>query len=118
MSLQNLEIVLEYFSDVYFFSLSIDKFDNIRFPPLILLKSFPQDVPEIVAPLYHTVDFRRMRSMVERCNENGVLNQEQTQEWWEFLEREETKEKTVQEAEVTVYSRDNGNMQTNEARCV
>lgn len=88
-----------------------DDYDVNRFPALVVLKSLPRELPELVMPLYSLVDLRRIRTMSERCLEKGIFSETEAHHWWQFLEREEGKEQRFQEAEQIVYCKENGNFE-------
>lgn len=92
------------------FCVKTDEFDRREWEPLVVLKSLPQGCPELVMPTYAAVDLKRIRSMINKCVENGVINEEpEGTQWTEFIGREEEKQKVVEDAEQIVYSKENGN---------
>ena len=65
------------------------QWDTCQYEPLILLKSMPRDVPELVKPDYRAIDLGKLNGMVNKCTEVGVFTEEEKKEWTEFLEKEE-----------------------------
>lgn len=46
--------------------------------------------------------------MATRSFENGVIDNDQATQWYEFLDGEDAKEMSLQEAKQVIYSRENG----------
>lgn len=74
--------------------------DRTKWEHIEVLKSLPEDCPEIVMPTYAVVDLKRIRSTVHKCIENGVMSEEcEGAQWNQFLDREEEKQKVIEFAE-------------------
>lgn len=84
--------------------------DGERYDPIVLLGDLPQGVPEIIKPNYDAVDFTRLRSMVNKCVNNGVFTNEEKQEWLHFLEEEERTASIYENVEEIVYDKDDGEL--------
>ena len=92
----------------FYLFLFIDEFDRAKWEPLTILTSTPVNVPELVMPDYQSVDFSRLKKMVERCQKAGVLNEEEVCQWSDYLDAEVSKENSLDGVEQTVYSKQNG----------
>ena len=79
--------------------------------PLFLLRDLPHGVPEIIKPNYEAVDFSRLKSMVDKCVNNGVFTNEEKKEWLNFLEEEEITASIYEDVEEIVYDKDDGKLQ-------
>ena len=79
------------------------QWDDDLYQPLILLKSIPQDIPELVKPDYAAIDIGRLRSMVRKCTEVGVFKEKEVSEWLEFLHEEEKKAEEFDDVDEIVY---------------
>ena len=74
---------------LHFKAWSSTQWESEEYEPLVLLKSLPQDVPQLVKPNYDAVDIPKLRRMVDKCVNNGVFKNEEKIEWLEFLQKEE-----------------------------
>jgi len=86
------------------------EWDGKRYEPVVLLHDLPQDVPEIIKPNYDAVDFGRLKSMVDKCVNNGVFTNEEKKEWLNFLEEEEITASIYEDVEEIVYDKDDGKL--------
>lgn len=86
------------------------EWDGERYEPVVLLRDLPQDVPEIIKPNYDAVDFGRLKSMVDKCVNNGVFTNEEKKEWLNFLEEEEITASIYEDMEEIVYDKDDGKL--------
>ena len=86
------------------------EWDGERYEPVVLLRDLPQDVPEIIKPNYDAVDFGRLKSMVDKCVNNGVFTNEEKKEWLNFLEEEEITASIYEDVEEIVYDKDDGKL--------
>lgn len=81
----------------------VSQYDPVAHPPITLLKSKPQGVPELVKPDYQAVDLERIRGMVKKCVDVGVFRDDEEREWRTFLEREERLAATFIDVEERTY---------------
>lgn len=79
------------------------QWDTDKYPPLTLLKSIPEGVPELIKPNYQAIDIGKLQSMVRKCVEVGVFKEEESREWSEFLEMEENLAASYDNVEEIVY---------------
>lgn len=65
---------------------------------------------EIIKLNYDVVDFGRLKSMVEKCVNNGVFINEEKKEWFNFLEEEEIIVSIYKDVEEIVYDKDDSKL--------
>ena len=75
----------------------------------MLLRDLPQGVPEIIKRNYDAVDFGRLKSIVDKCVNNGVFTNEEKQEWLNFLE--EGINASINEDVEEIVNEDDGTLQ-------
>lgn len=67
-------------------------------------------MPEIIKPNYDALDFARLKSMVDKCVNNGAFTDEEKKEWLNFLEEEEITASVYEDVEEIVYDKDDGKL--------
>ena len=82
----------------------LDEWDPVKWPPLQNLKSVPSNIPAKIVPSYETVDIGRLRGMVDKCVEVGILNDKEKGVWNSFLNKEEELSEYYQKQEHITYT--------------
>lgn len=59
------------------------------YEPVELLRTIPTGLPELIKPNYEAVEIRKLRSMVEKCTNNGIFKSVEKEEWLTFLDKEQ-----------------------------
>ena len=59
------------------------------YEPVELLRTMPTGLPDLIKPNYSAVDLPKLRSMVEKCTNNGIFKTVEKEEWTTFLNNEQ-----------------------------
>lgn len=86
----------------------LGEFNRSIFPPHIVLNCIPEGCPEIVMPNFEEVDLNRLKGMAKTCNEKGIIDANELEQWYEFLDNETEKEQDLEGAVQIIYSPENG----------
>lgn len=59
------------------------------YEPVELLRTIPNGLPDLIKPNYEAVEIHKLRSMVEKCTNNGIFKSVEKEEWLTFLDKEQ-----------------------------
>jgi len=92
-----------------------DRFEETEeiYKPIVILKSLPLGIPDLIKPNYDVVNISRLRSMVTKAVDKGAMTNFEEGNWEQFLAKEEDIKEVFEKTKQTVYSKENGkNMKT------
>ena len=79
---------------------SSEKWDEKKYPPLQILEGLPSGIPSLIKPDYEAIELKKLENMVEKCSEIGAFQNDDVEQWTEFLEEEKKKAEMYEEAEL------------------
>ena len=78
---------------------SSEKRDHKKQPPLQILEGLPSGIPSLIKPNYAAIEQKNLK-IQSKCSEIGAFQNDDVEQWTEFLEEEKKKEEMQEEAEL------------------